>query len=102
MHAKRSLSDSYLNSQGFHVGRSIGSLGKVGQVELHLVPALVQPHGHGADERLHAGVALEVRCAEAALDALVVEDLKHALNQFVVSDGAGQGQGNSETERNWD
>ena len=31
---------------------------EIGEVELDLVPAIVKPHRHGADERFHASCAL--------------------------------------------
>ena len=34
---------------------TVGATSEIGQVELNLVPALVQPHGHGTDEGLHTG-----------------------------------------------
>ena len=40
-----------------------------------MVPALVEPHGHGTDEGLHTGRGLVVGSAEAAADILVVEHL---------------------------
>ena len=30
----------------------VGAAGKVGQVELDLIPALGKPHGHGADKHI--------------------------------------------------
>jgi hypothetical protein len=38
--------------KSLYVVAAVGSACKVGQVELDLVPALVQPHGHGADKGL--------------------------------------------------
>ena len=61
--------------QGFNVVGTVGTTGEVRQVELNLIPAFVETHGHGANERLHAGGALVVRGAETAADVLVVENL---------------------------
>ena len=43
----------YLNSECLNVVCSVSSAGKVGEVELDLVPAIVQPHRHGTNEGLH-------------------------------------------------
>lgn len=64
-----------LHAQSLDVARAVGSAGEVGQVELDLVPALVESHGHGADEGLHAGGALVVRSSESSLDVFVIQDL---------------------------
>ena len=48
----------YLNSQCFYVVCSVCAPGKVSQVELDLVPAVVESHGHRADEWLHSGGGL--------------------------------------------
>ena len=61
--------------EGFDVVGSVGSAGEVGQVELDLVPTLVETHGHGADERLDSGGALVVGGSESTSDVLVVEHL---------------------------
>ena len=42
-----------LYPQRLNVVRAVGASCKIGEVELDLVPALVQPHGHGANEGLH-------------------------------------------------
>jgi len=44
-----------LHSQSLDVVGPVRPSREVRQVELDLVPALVQTHGHGADERLHSG-----------------------------------------------
>jgi hypothetical protein len=41
-----------LHTQRLDVVGSVRATGEVRQIELDLVPALVQPHRHGADERL--------------------------------------------------
>ena len=61
--------------EGLNVVCSVGAAGEVGQVELNLVPALVETHGHSADEGLDAGGALVVTGAEPAAHVLVVEHL---------------------------
>ena len=64
-----------LNPQRLHVVGPIGPSGEVGQVELDLIPAFVQPHRHRADERLHSGGGLVVTCSESSPDILIIEDL---------------------------
>jgi hypothetical protein len=61
--------------EGLNVVGTVGTAGEIRQVELNLVPALVETHGHGADEGLHAGGALVVRGAETATHVFVIEDL---------------------------
>ena len=48
----------YLHSQGLHIVCSVSTPCKVSQVELYLVPAVIQSHGHRADKRLHPGSGL--------------------------------------------
>lgn len=62
----------YLHSQGLNVVCAVGPPGEVRQVELNLVPAVIQPHGHGADEGLDPGGALVVTCSEAPADIFVI------------------------------
>jgi len=64
-----------LDSEGLDVVGTVGTAGEVRQVELNLIPALVESHGHGADEGLDAGCALVVGGAEATAHVLVVQDL---------------------------
>ena len=47
-----------LDSERLDVVSSICSAGEVGQVELDLVPALVESHRHRADERFHTSCGL--------------------------------------------
>ena len=64
-----------LNSQRLDVVCAVSASSEVRQVELNLVPSLVQSHGHCADEGLHSCRRLVIRCAESPADVLVVEDL---------------------------
>ena len=50
-----------LDPQRLHVVGAVRAPGEVRQVELDLVPALVQPHRHRADKRLHPGGGLEAK-----------------------------------------
>ena len=47
-----------LDSERLDIVGSICSAGEVGQVELDLVPALVESHRHRADERFHTSCGL--------------------------------------------
>ena len=64
-----------LHSQGLNVIGTVGTAGKVGQIELNLVPTLIQSHGHGTNEGLHTGSRLIVRRAETTSHVLVVQNL---------------------------
>ena len=60
------------HSQCLNVVASVGPTSKVRQVELNLVPSLVQPHGHSADKGLDSGGRLVVGCPEPPPYILVV------------------------------
>ena len=64
-----------LHAEGFDVVGTVGTTSEIRQVELDLVPALVESHGHGTDEGLYTGCALIVRCSEAASHILVIQYL---------------------------
>ena len=64
-----------LHSQRLDVVRAVSPPREIGQVELDLVPALVQTHRHRADERLHSCCALVVRCPKPSAHVLVVQYL---------------------------
>jgi hypothetical protein len=64
-----------LNAESLDVVGAVRATSEVGQVELDLVPALVQAHRHRADEGLHTGSRLVVRGAESASNVLIVQDL---------------------------
>ena len=72
-----------LNPQCLHVVGPVGSPGEVGQVELDLVPALVQSHRHRADEGLHSGGGLVVTRSESSPDVLVIQDLDLKCEVFL-------------------
>lgn len=63
-----------LDAECLDVVCTISTASEVGQVELDLVPAFVETHGHRADEGLDASGGLVVGGAEAAAKTLVVED----------------------------
>jgi len=62
-----------LDSECLDVVGSICSAGEVGQVELDLVPALVESHRHRTDERFHTSCGLIVRCAESSSDIFIIK-----------------------------
>ena len=49
-----------LYSESFDVAGSVGSAGEIGEVELDLIPALVQSHRHRANKRFHSGRTLSI------------------------------------------
>lgn len=66
----------------FNVVCSVSSSGEVRQVELNLIPTLVESHGHRANEWLHSGGALVVRCSESSPHILVIEHLHFESEVF--------------------
>ena len=62
-------------SNCLHVVGPVGSTGEVGEVELDLVPTVVQLHWHGTDKGLYLSGRLVVAGSEPPLDTLVVQDL---------------------------
>ena len=64
-----------LHSEGLDIVSTVGSSGEIGQVELDLVPALIESHWHGANERFYAGCALIVGSSKSAAHVLVVKNL---------------------------
>jgi len=68
--------------QGFNVISSVGTAGEIRQVELNLIPAFIESHGHCADERLHTGCALVVGGTESPAHVLVIEHLHFESEVF--------------------
>lgn len=64
-----------MNSQGLDVVGTVGTSRKVRQVKLNLIPAIVEPHGHGTNERLDSSSTLIVAGSEASAHILVVKHL---------------------------
>lgn len=64
-----------LDSQCLDVVGSVGSSSKVRKVELDLVPAVIKPHWHRANERLHSCSRLVVTGSETPSYVLVIEHL---------------------------
>jgi len=65
----------YLYSEGLDVVCAVGPAGEVRQVELNLIPSLIESHWHRADEWLHSRGTLVVRRAESTSNVLVIEYL---------------------------
>ena len=63
------------DSERFDIVGPVGSSSEIGQVELDLIPALVEPHGHGTDEGFDPRGRLVVGRPEAPADVLVVQHL---------------------------
>lgn len=64
-----------LHAQCFHIVGAVRAARKVGQIELNLVPALVESHRHRANERFDARRRLVVAGPEAPSNVLVVQHL---------------------------
>ena len=65
----------YLNSEGFDIVCSVGAAREVGQIELNLIPAIIESHRHGADEWFHSRCTLIVASTESPSYILVVQHL---------------------------
>lgn len=59
----------------FDVVSTICSSCKIREIELNLVPALIQSHWHSTNKWLHSSSALIVRGSEPSSHILVIEDL---------------------------
>lgn len=66
---------TYLNPQRFNVVGTVGASREIGQIELNLIPTVVEPHGHCAYEWLHSRRTLVVARTETTSHVLVVEYL---------------------------
>jgi len=72
-----------LDSEGLDVVGTVSTAGEVRKVELDLVPAVVQSHGHGADEGLDSRRALVVAGSEAPPHILVIQNLNFKCEVFL-------------------
>lgn len=72
-----------LNAKRLDVVCTIGSACEIREVKLNLVPAFVESHWHGADERLYSGGALVVGGTEPTADTLVVKHLDFEREVFL-------------------
>ena len=64
-----------LDAESLYVVGTVSSPGEIGQVELNLIPALIQSHWHGTDEWLDSGGGLIVGSSESSSYALVIQYL---------------------------
>lgn len=72
---------AYLHSESLNEVSAIRPSGEVRQIELNLIPAVVEPHWHGADERLHSRRTLIVTGAESSSHVLIVQHLHTQITQ---------------------
>ena len=49
-----------LDSEGFYITGTVSSSGEIRQVELNLIPTLIQSHWHSANEWFYSGGALKL------------------------------------------
>ena len=63
--------------------RTICSSCEIGQVKLNLIPAFIESHRHGTDERFHTRRTLVVRSSESTTHALVVQYLDFECEVFL-------------------
>jgi len=61
-----------LYAQCLNVVGAVGAAREIREVKLNLVPALVEPHGHGADEWLDSGGGLIVASPKSPAHVFVV------------------------------
>ena len=64
-----------LHAQSLYVVGTVGSASEIGEVELDLVPALIQSHGHGTNEGLDTRGRLIIGSPEPSPNTLIVQDL---------------------------
>ena len=64
-----------LYSERLYVVGTVGPSCEIGQVELDLIPSLIQSHWHGANEWLDSGCALVVTGSESTSDGLIIQNL---------------------------
>ena len=66
----------YLNSERFDVIRSVGTSSEIREIELNLIPAIVQAHGHGTDEWFDTCRRLIVAGTETTSNISIVQNLQ--------------------------
>lgn len=72
-----------LYTECLHIIGAVCATREVGQVELDLVPSLVQSHGHGTNERLDTSCRLVVTGPKPSPHVLVIENLIRGGNHGV-------------------
>jgi len=83
VHSADSAVGMDLNPESLDVVGAIGAAGKVRQVELDLVPAVIQSHWHGADEGLDSCRALVIASTETPPNILVIQHLNFKCEIFL-------------------
>jgi len=63
-----------LNPRGFDIAGPISPPSKVAQVDLNLIPAIIQAQRHGAVEGTDPSAGLEVAGAESPPEVLIIQD----------------------------
>lgn len=63
------------DTQGLNIITAIGSPGEIRKIKLNLVPALVKPHRHSADEGFHSSSRLVIGCSEPSANIFVIQYL---------------------------
>ena len=63
------------HSESLNVVATISPSREIRQVELNLVPTLIQSHGHSTNKRLYTSCWLIVRCAESPANVLIIKNL---------------------------
>jgi len=64
-----------LHPERFDVVSPVSPTGEVTQVKLDLIPALIEPHGHGTNERFDPGRGLIVGLPETSPHVFIIEHL---------------------------
>lgn len=72
IHCPDSAASANLYAEGLNVVGSIGPPGEVRQIELNLVPAVIQSHGHGANKGFHSCRALIITCPKSPANIFVI------------------------------
>ena len=63
------------DSECFNIVGAVGPAGKIRQIELDLVPAFIQSHGHCTYKWLNSSRRLIVRRPESSSNILIIEHL---------------------------
>ena len=90
MNLSDAVSDPHLNSKRFDVVRSVSTSSEIRQIELNLIPSIIQTHGHRANERLDARRGLIVARTETTANISIVEYLRSSTKR-TVSNAISQG-----------
>jgi len=64
-----------LHAQSFNIISTVGTASEIRKIELDLIPAIIQPHRHCANEGLHTSGGLIVRGTETSAYILIIQYL---------------------------